>query len=591
MIADMMKKAMQQQATPAGPAAAAGRNGDKILAHINPKEAALLKKRGGSGTINPKTGVLEFYEEGEARSDAMSGMDRGSNPGAGIDWSGLGLGTDVTAGYSGNYGQTAGAYSGGANAADGGVFNYQDPNAYAPSSVVDQYAGPYGLNPNSYAPDAGDAPTSGMSVDESVPGAGIDWSGLGLDAPNVTAGFDGSAGLDPSSYAPDTVDAGVPSPGAEMGAGSAAPGMLGAGGFFSPSAYGAFGKTDEDPANPLSSFGIGRGGQLLSSSVIDGNVYSQDPNAIGSFSNAGLSGLRGANYDDSDQLGSQFAGARGFAGDAGSNDAGTAETDGNGANRGVGGLRDSNNKASTGVVGSAPQSDSFSPVGPAGFGMNARGGFVEGSPITGKGSLFNEGFAQQVPGQLPAARDQSTFSTPVADAMARTYGANPNLPDGYLEGAYGIETNYGRNQQQTGSYKGPMQFSDKSIADVNPVGARNPDNPYDSMLAMSNEYNRMQKALGRNASAPEAYEMHQQGVTGGKGMIQNPGQPATNSVPARNLASNNLPTDILGGSFMSTPRVGGSPPFGSFFGSYSDYDPRNSLTVDTPAPTRMFQGN
>lgn len=37
-----------------------GRNGDTILAHINPLEAAMLKKMGGSGTINPKTGLPEF---------------------------------------------------------------------------------------------------------------------------------------------------------------------------------------------------------------------------------------------------------------------------------------------------------------------------------------------------------------------------------------------------------------------------------------------------------------------------------------------------------------------------------------------------
>jgi len=37
-----------------------GRNGDTILAHINPLEALMLKKAGGSGTINPKTGLPEF---------------------------------------------------------------------------------------------------------------------------------------------------------------------------------------------------------------------------------------------------------------------------------------------------------------------------------------------------------------------------------------------------------------------------------------------------------------------------------------------------------------------------------------------------
>jgi hypothetical protein len=39
-----------------------GRKGDTILAHISPKEAARLKREGGSGTINPDTGLPEFYE-------------------------------------------------------------------------------------------------------------------------------------------------------------------------------------------------------------------------------------------------------------------------------------------------------------------------------------------------------------------------------------------------------------------------------------------------------------------------------------------------------------------------------------------------
>lgn len=37
-----------------------GRNGDTMLAHINPEEAAMLKAMGGSGTINPATGLREY---------------------------------------------------------------------------------------------------------------------------------------------------------------------------------------------------------------------------------------------------------------------------------------------------------------------------------------------------------------------------------------------------------------------------------------------------------------------------------------------------------------------------------------------------
>ena len=41
--------------------ASRGRLGDTMLAHISPEEAALLKARGGAGTINPDTGLPQFF--------------------------------------------------------------------------------------------------------------------------------------------------------------------------------------------------------------------------------------------------------------------------------------------------------------------------------------------------------------------------------------------------------------------------------------------------------------------------------------------------------------------------------------------------
>lgn len=40
--------------------AAQGRGGDTELAHVNPREAAMLRRAGGSGTINPNTGLREY---------------------------------------------------------------------------------------------------------------------------------------------------------------------------------------------------------------------------------------------------------------------------------------------------------------------------------------------------------------------------------------------------------------------------------------------------------------------------------------------------------------------------------------------------
>ena len=39
---------------------AMGRNGDTILAHINPAEAALLDRVTDGGSVNPRTGLFEF---------------------------------------------------------------------------------------------------------------------------------------------------------------------------------------------------------------------------------------------------------------------------------------------------------------------------------------------------------------------------------------------------------------------------------------------------------------------------------------------------------------------------------------------------
>lgn len=39
---------------------AQGRGGDTMLAHINPREAEMLERMGGSGTINPNTGLREY---------------------------------------------------------------------------------------------------------------------------------------------------------------------------------------------------------------------------------------------------------------------------------------------------------------------------------------------------------------------------------------------------------------------------------------------------------------------------------------------------------------------------------------------------
>lgn len=57
MMGDLMLPALAQVIQ------SKGRGPDTILAHITPKEAEKLKRAGGAGTINPDTGLPEFYED------------------------------------------------------------------------------------------------------------------------------------------------------------------------------------------------------------------------------------------------------------------------------------------------------------------------------------------------------------------------------------------------------------------------------------------------------------------------------------------------------------------------------------------------
>lgn len=88
-----------------------GRNGDSILAHIMPEEAAMLKRMGGSGTINPKTGLLEFF----GFSDFGGGMVSEGAPMGGVNYNdgGAGFGSqDVNTG-GGGYSWSGGGGSSG----------------------------------------------------------------------------------------------------------------------------------------------------------------------------------------------------------------------------------------------------------------------------------------------------------------------------------------------------------------------------------------------------------------------------------------------------------------------------------------------
>jgi hypothetical protein len=102
-----------------------GRGGDTMLAHINPQEAEVLRRMGGSGTVNPNTGLREF------KGGVLGGIVDAVAPLAGviapiaIDFFAPGLGETLAAGMGGGLMGSMGsaALIGGAGAALGG----QDP--------------------------------------------------------------------------------------------------------------------------------------------------------------------------------------------------------------------------------------------------------------------------------------------------------------------------------------------------------------------------------------------------------------------------------------------------------------------------------
>lgn len=111
---------------------AMGRNGDTILAHIMPEEAAMLKRMGGAGTINPKTGLPEFYfgdissyggsRPGGGGYSAGGGQDSPSESGPGPGMGGGGSGSSGNGRDSSSSNQSP-SYTGGGGGGGGDGFN------------------------------------------------------------------------------------------------------------------------------------------------------------------------------------------------------------------------------------------------------------------------------------------------------------------------------------------------------------------------------------------------------------------------------------------------------------------------------------
>ena len=184
-MAKTLMKSLKTELTGDLPAIAAllqskGRGKDTVLAHITPKEAALLKKRGGRGSRNPDTGLLEF-DDGET--------------------------IDFGAGFQGTPEQTAAAYniqptetpafSGGAAPSTGGtqaadLSSFMAAPAYSPE----------------FTPPAAPTP-SPMGSFANIQGVPIAAGGLGTPGAGGISAAMGQYGIDYAQPAPTTEDPGV----------------------------------------------------------------------------------------------------------------------------------------------------------------------------------------------------------------------------------------------------------------------------------------------------------------------------------------------------------------------------------------------
>jgi len=159
-----------------------GRGKDTVLAHITPQEAALLKKRGGRGSRNPDTGLLEFGTEGDfvSSDEFISGGDLyGSTPAPTQDIQTQDFGTQLNAASSGASNQTP-AYQ---------------PMDYA-NAAASQGGGDLTYGAAGQAPDAASTPTeSPFPADTSASGGSSSWLNSLMNGLGGAAGLAKLAGL------------------------------------------------------------------------------------------------------------------------------------------------------------------------------------------------------------------------------------------------------------------------------------------------------------------------------------------------------------------------------------------------------------
>ena len=86
-----------------------GRGKDTVLAHITPQEAALLKRRGGAGTINPDTGLPEFDDSFSFDSSSQAPTDTSASSPPVDQTASASPPVDTSGGTGGGFGLSIGA--------------------------------------------------------------------------------------------------------------------------------------------------------------------------------------------------------------------------------------------------------------------------------------------------------------------------------------------------------------------------------------------------------------------------------------------------------------------------------------------------
>lgn len=154
-----------------------GRGGDSELAHVNPEEKAMLREAGGSGTVNPATGLPEFFggraggvgKEGVGGGFDGPGRESGRGSAGGGNKGGGRAGAVGKSGVGGGFDGPGGGRAGGVGSAgvgggfDGGVSS--NPSSQGGSADPGTSTGGTGATGGGRAGGVGDSDAGGGFTD------------------------------------------------------------------------------------------------------------------------------------------------------------------------------------------------------------------------------------------------------------------------------------------------------------------------------------------------------------------------------------------------------------------------------------------